>query len=438
MMRHVLRPLDREIFRLAVPALGALAAEPLYVLTDTAIVGHIGTPELGGVAVASTMLISAYAMFIFLAYGTTGTVARLRGAGHPDRAAAQGVQALWLAFGIGVALAVLGLVFGEALVGAMGAEGATAGHARTYLRISMVGIPSLTVVLAGTGYLRGLQDTRTPLVVAVGSAVLNLVVELVLVFGLDLGVAGSAWSTVLAQTLAAAVYVTVIGRDVRATGVPVRPDRRALVGLSRVSADLFLRTTALRATIIGATAVAARLGTVEVAAHAVAFEIWGFTAYALDSLAIAAQALIGHRLGAGDGPGARAVARRVVAWSTGFGVVFAVVLLATRSWLPGLFTDDPRVVEAAAFVLLFVACLQPVGGVVFALDGVLIGAGDLRYLAWAMGAVAVGFLPLLLVVGSLGWLWAALAAMQVGRLVALVGRWATPSWVVVGEVRTRS
>jgi putative MATE family efflux protein len=432
MMRHVRRELDREIARLALPALGALAAEPLYVLADTAIVGHLGTPQLGGVAVASTVLVSAYAMFIFLAYGTTGTVARLRGAGHHDRAAAQGVQALWLAGGIGVWLALLGLVGGDALVRLLGAEGATAGYASTYLRISMAGVPSLTLVLAGTGYLRGLQDTRTPLLVAVGSVAVNLVLELVLVFGLDLGVAGSAWSTVVAQTGAAAVYLLVIGRDVVASGVAVRPDRRALAALSRVSADLFLRTVALRATIVGATAVAAGMGTVEVAAHAIAFEVWGFTAYVLDSLAIAAQAMVGHRLGAGDADGAREAAARVVTLSLGAGVLFGVVLLAARTVLPEVFTDDERVVALATTALLAVALLQPVGGVVFALDGVLIGAGDLRYLAWAMGAVAAGFLPLLLVVDTLGWLWVALAAMQVGRLVALVGRWRTTGWLVVG------
>lgn len=431
MMRHV-QDLDRQMLRLAVPALGALAAEPLYVLADTAIVGHLGTPQLGGLAVATTILLSGYAMFIFLAYGTTGTVARLLGAGHPDRAAAQGVQALWLAFGIGLVLALLGLVFGDALVAALGAHGDIARYGRSYLRISMAGVPSLTLVLAGTGYLRGLQDTRTPLVVAVASSVGNLVLELVMVFGLDLGIPGSAWATVIAQTCAAAAYVVVIGRHVVATGVPVRPDRRALAGLTRVSADLFIRTAALRAAIVGTTAVATRLGTVEVAAHQVAFELWSFTALVLDSLAIAAQALVGERLGAGDAAVARAAARRVLRWSTALGVAFAVVLLVLRPLLPHLFTDDPRVVHLAAFVLLFVALLQPVGGVVFALDGILIGAGDLRYLAWAMVAVAALFLPSLLLVGSLGWLWAALAGLQLGRMVALLARWRTPHWEVVG------
>jgi putative MATE family efflux protein len=434
----VLRSDDREILRLAIPALGALAAEPLYVLVDTAIVGHLGTPQLAGLAVASTILLSGYAMFIFLAYGTTGAVARLLGAGEPARAAAQAVQSLWLAAGIGVALAALGFVFGEALVGAMGAAGETARHAWDYLRVSLVGVPSLTIVLAGTGYLRGLQDTRTPLAVAGGTALGNLLLELLFVLGLDWGMAGSAWATVIAQTAGAAVYLTVIGRHVVANGVPLAPDRNALVGLSKVSLDLFLRTFALRATIVGAAAVATRFGTVEVAAHAVAFEVWSFTALVLDSLAIAAQAMVGHRLGAGDAAGARAASLRVTTWSVGGGLVFCAVLLAVHRVLPDVFTDDPRVIAVAGSLLLVVALLQPVGGVVFALDGVLIGAGDLRYLAWAMGAVAVAFVPLLFVVDTIGWLWVALAGMQLGRLVALVGRFATPHWEVVGAVRTRA
>ena len=311
-MRHVEATLDREIVRLALPALGALAAEPLYVLADTAIVGHLGTPQLGGLAVASTLILSGYGIFIFLAYGTTGSVARLLGAGERDRAAAQGVQAMWLALAIGVVLAAGGLVLGSALVHAMGASGDVARHARTYIRISMVGVPSLTLVLAGTGYLRGLQDTKTPLAVALGSSIGNLVLEVVFVYVLDLGVAGSAWATVIAQTTGAAVYVAVVARDVVANGVPIRPDRRALRTLSRVSVDLFVRTVALRAALIGVTAAATRLGTEDVAAHDIAFEIWNFLALVLDSLAIAAQAMIGRFLGAGDAAGAREVGRRLL------------------------------------------------------------------------------------------------------------------------------
>lgn len=432
---------DREIARLAVPAVGALAAEPLYVLTDTAIVGRLGTPQLGGLAVAATLVLTGYSVFVFLAYGTTGTVARLLGAGQPERAAAQGVQALWLAVGIGVVLAVVGLSLAEPAVRLMGAGPAVAPFALTYLRISMVGVPSLMLVLAGTGYLRGLQDTRTPLVVAVGSALANVVIELGLVFGLDTGIAGSAWSTVVAQTGAAAVYVTIVGRHVRAAGVATRPDRDALRALATVSRDLFVRTAALRASLLVATAVAARTGVVELGAHQVAFELWSFLALVLDAIAIAGQAMVGRLLGAGDARGARAASRRMVEWGIAAGLVFAAAVLGLSDLLPGIFTNDREVERLASFLLVFVAALQPLNAVVFVLDGVLIGAGDLRYLAWAMTVAAVAFVPAAVGVRLLdlgiGWLWAAITLLMVARLVTLAVRWRAGGWAVVGAERAR-
>ena len=434
-------PFDRDIARLALPAVGALAAEPLYVLTDTAIVGRLGTPQLGGLAVAATLVLTGYSVFIFLAYGTTGTVARFLGAGQADRAAAQGVQALWLAGGIGVVVAALGLAFAEPAVSLMGAGPDVAGYALTYLRISMVGVPSLLLVLAGTGYLRGLQDTRTPLVVAVASALGNLVVELVLVFGLDLGIAGSAWSTVLAQTGAAAVYVTIVARHVRAAAVPVRPDLVALRALATVSRDLFVRTAALRASLLVATAVATRTGVVDLGAHQVAFELWSFLALVLDAIAIAGQAMVGRLLGAGDGERARAASRRMVEWGITAGLTLGLVVLALAEVLPRLFSDDDEVVRLASFLLLWVAVLQPVNAVVFVLDGVLIGAGDLRFLAWAMTLAAIAFVPVAVAVRLLdlgiGWLWAGITLLMVVRLVTLGARWRSGAWAVVGAERGR-
>jgi putative MATE family efflux protein len=426
------KQLDRDILRLAVPAFGALAAEPLYVLADTAIIGHVGTPELGGLAVASTLILSGYSLFVFLAYGTTGTVARLLGAGERRRAARAGVQAMWLALGIGAALAVAGAALTTPLVDAMGATGEVATHARTYFRISMAGLPALTLVLAGTGYLRGLQDTRTPLLVAALSAVANLLLEIVFVVVLDLGVAGSAWATVIIQTVAAAVYVLVVSRDIRNNQVPVRPDLAALLGMVRVSRDLFLRTVALRGAFLVATATATRLGTVEVAAHEIAFATWSFLALALDSVAIAAQALVAHRLGASDAAGARAASTRIVQWGVGLGIAFAVVVLASSPWLAAVFTDDRRVVDAAVTLFVLVAVVQPVNGFVFALDGVLIGAGDQRYLAVAMAVIAVAFVVASTAVPTITWLWVLLTVFQVGRLVALARRWSTPRWLVEG------
>jgi len=318
----------------------------------------------------------------------------------------------------------------------MGAGPEVAPFALTYLRISMVGVPSLMVVLAGTGYLRGLQDTRTPLVVAVTSAVANLVIELVLVFGLDSGIAGSAWSTVIAQTGAAVAYLTIVARHVRAAGAGVRPDSGALRSLAAVSRELFVRTVALRGALTMATALAARIGVVELGAHQVAFEIWSFLALVLDAIAIAGQAMVGRLLGAGDDLSARAASRRMVEWGIAVGLVFAVAVAAASGVLPALFTNDAEVARLASFLLLLVAVLQPVNAVVFVLDGVLIGAGDLRYLAWAMvGAagvfVAAGLAVNLLGLG-IGWLWAAIALLMAARLVALCARWRHGGWAVVG------
>jgi putative MATE family efflux protein len=432
---------DREIFRLALPALGALAAEPLYVLVDTAVVGRLGTPQQAGLGVASGILLLGYAVFIFLAYGTTAAVARLVGAGDERRAAAQAVQSMWLAVGLGVVVAVAGWVAAPQLVRLMQAPDDVVSHALVYLRISLVGVPAMLLVLAGTGFFRGLQDARTPLVVAAISVLANLVIELVLIFGLGYGIGASALSTVLAQTGAASAYVWWVGRDVRRRGVGLRPDPAAILRAARVGRDLFVRTAALRGSLTVATAVAAGIGTVEVAAHTIAFELWSFLALVLDAIAIAGQAIVGRMLGAGLVDEARAIARRMLGWGVVAGVAFAGVVGATRYLLPELFTDDPEVVAVAAFVLVFVALLQPVNGAVFVLDGVLIGAGDMRFLAWAMAGAAAVFLPAAVAVAVLGlgigWLWAALGLLMVSRLVVLAARFAGSAWLVTGAERAR-
>ena len=430
------QPHDREILRLAVPALGALVAEPMYRLADTAVVGHLGTPELAGLAVANTVLASVFALFIFLAYGTTSAVSRLIGAGEDREAAHQAVQSLWLALGLGVTLAAGVWATDTTLVGWLGASGEVADHALTYLRISLFGLPATFLILAGTGYLRGLQDTRTPLVVAVGTALVNLVVELVLIVGLDFGIGASAASTVLAEAIAASVYVTLVGRAVRRHGVRLAPDGASLRRLGRAGADLFLRTAALRGSLTIATAVAARIGTDDLAAHQVAFEIWMFLALALDAIAIAGQALIGRLLGAGQPDAARAAGRRMLEWGLIAGVAATLLIALLRLPLATVFSDDGAVVPLAAFLLWWVAALQPINGLVFVLDGVLIGAGDLRFLGLAMVGAALAFLPaaaaVLVFDLGVGWLWAAIGVLMVARLAALLVRFRGERWLVTG------
>src|SRR4051794_5309375 len=429
-------PHDREILRLAVPAFGALMAEPLYVLADTAVVGHIGTEELGGLAVASTVLLTGYALFIFLAYGTTGTVGRLIGAGNRAEAAHQAVQALWLALLISAVLVPAGLLSAGQLVHALGARGEVAAHGELYLRISMLGVPALLLVLSGTGYLRGRQDTRTPLVVAGASNLANLGLELVLIFGLGHGIGASALSTVVAQWGAAAVYVLYVARAARADGAGLRPDRVVLAGLGLAGAALLVRTAALRGAQTAATAVAAGMGTTELAAHQIGFQLWGALALALDAIAIAGQAMIGRSLGAGDAGEARSVSRRMVQLGVGAGVVFAFAVLVTRPLLGPVFSPDPAVVRLTGFVLLWVALQQPINAIAFVLDGVLIGAGDLRYLAWAMvGASLLFGLCAAGVVGfdlGIGWLWAALTVFMLARVAGLWTRFRTERWLVTG------
>jgi putative MATE family efflux protein len=430
---------DREIARLAVPAFGALIAEPVYILTDTAIVGHLGTPQLGGLAVASSLLLGLYAVFVFLAYGTTAAVSRLLGAGDEREAAHQAVQSMWLAVMLGVAILAAGSMLAEPLVALMGAEGAVRDEALVYLRISLWGVPAMLAVLAGTGYLRGLQDTRTPLVVAVGTALLNLVVEVALIYGLGYGIGASALSTVLAQTVAAAVYLVRIRGEARRLAVGLGPHPASLRRLAAVGGDLLVRTAALRAALVVATAVATRMGSVEVAAHQVAFEIWSFLALGLDAVAIAGQAMVGRALGAGAGREARSAGRRMIEWGVALGALAGLAVLALRTVLPGLFTDDPAVAGLAAFLLVWVAFLQPVNGVAFVLDGILIGAGDMRFLAAAMVGAAAAFVPLALGVLAaglgIGWLWAALGVLMAGRAGALLVRFVRGRWVVVGAVR---
>jgi putative MATE family efflux protein len=432
-------PWDREIGRLALPAFGALVAEPAYVLSDTAIVGHLGTQQLAGLAVAAAILVTGYSIFIFLAYGTTAAVARLIGAGDEREAAHQAVQSIWLALGISAVLVPAGVVTAGPLVRWFGATGDAAGYAETYLRISLLGVPAMLVTYAAVGYLRGRQDTRTPLVVAVVAAAANLVLEIVLILGLGYGVGASAASTALVQTAAGLVYLAGVRRVTRELGVPLGLAPRSVGRLARVGFALMIRTVALRLALTSATAVAARLGAAEVGAHQIAFELWNALALALDAIAIAGQALVGRLLGAGDVAAARSAARRMVEIGIGFGVLIAVPLIALRTVVPHAFTDDPAVLHLAAFVLLFVGLMQPVNAVVFVLDGVLMGAGDMRYLAVSMVVAAALFGTVAVVLAAtgagLGWLWTAIGGLMVARLVALTTRVRGDRWLVAGAVR---
>ena len=421
------------------PALGALIAEPLYVLADTAVVGNIGTTQLAGLAVATAALLTGFSIFIFLAYGTTAAVSRLLGAGREDEAAHQAVQGLWLAGVIGVVVTAVVYGLGGPIVEVLGADGDVRTNALVYLRISSLGITFQLLTFAGTGYLRGLQDTRTPLLVAVSTAAGNLALELVLINGFGYGIGASALSTVVAQAAGALVYLRLITNATSRLGAALRPDWAAVRRLGRVGADLLVRTLALRGALTLLTAVAARVGTVEVAAHEVALAVWSFLGLGLDAIAIAGQAMIGRFLGAGDTATARDAGRRMLELGTAAGVLAGIIVFALRPFLPEVFSDDAAVVSLAGFLLLWVAVLQPVNGAVFVLDGLLIGAGDMSFLAKAMVGAALVTAPfaaaVLVLDLGIGWVWAAVGVLMLSRLVVLGLRWRTDAWAVVGAER---
>ncbi|WP_222269614.1 MATE family efflux transporter [Modestobacter marinus] len=412
---------------LAAPALVVLAAEPLYLLVDTAVVGNLGTVPLGGLAVGGGLLAYVAALLNFLAYGTTARAARRAGAGDRAGAVAEGVQATWLALGLGVGLAVLFQVLAGPLTRLLaGGAGPVATAGEQWLRVGSLGLPLLLLALAGNGWLRGVQELRRPVRFVLAGSLVSLVLCPLLVHPAGFGLVGSALANVAGQAVAAMLFVRALVRDVRGAGLDWRPRLPALRGQLVLGRDLLLRAAVLQFAFAAAAAVVARSGTAELGAHQVALQLWMFLALVLDAYAIAAQTLVGHALGAGRPDVARSTAVRVSWWGLGTGIVVAALLLALRPVLPPLFTDDPAVLAQAAVVWWFLALMQPLAGVVFALDGVLMGAGDVGYLRTVtLGSALLGFVPLSLLSGWLDWglagVWTGLTLFIVLRLVA-VGR----------------
>jgi putative MATE family efflux protein len=430
---------DAEILRLALPAFGALVAEPLFLLADSAIVSRLGTIPLGGLGIASQALTTLVGISIFLAYGTTAAVARQLGAGHRDAAIRQGIDGLWLAAAIGLAVLAAGWPLAPHIVAAFGGTQAVSHEAVIYLRISLLGAPSMLLVLAGTGVLRGLQDTRTPLLVAVAANALNIALNATFVLGLHWGIAGSAAGTVIAQIGSSAAYLAVVARGARKAGIGMQPDRQGIRSAAFAGASLVLRTLALQVVLILMTALAARQSDAAIAAHQIAMRIWSLFVFALDAIAIAAQAITGRHLGGSDVAAARAATRRMIGWGAGYGALFSIVLLVIRPVLPGLFGVTPPVRGLLLAVLLVVIVQQPVAGVVFVLDGVLIGAGDQDYLAVAGLVTLAVFVAAATVVvrtgGGLVALWVAYTAWMLARFATLTLRTRSSRWLVTGAVR---
>ncbi|WP_091227690.1 MATE family efflux transporter [Microbacterium sp. 3J1] len=426
------RTLNREILRLAVPALGALIAEPAFLIVDAALVGHLGTTPLAGLGIAGAVLQTIVGLMVFLAYSTTPAVARLFGAGRPGEAVSVGINGMWLALAIGAVLAAAGAASSPWLVSLFGASDAVAADANAYLVISMWGLPAMLIVFAATGLLRGMQDTVTPLWIAGLGFGANALLNVLFIYGLGWGIAGSAAGTVVAQWGMVGAYVLVIRRLATRHDASLRARREGLGSTARSGGWLFLRTVSLRLALLATVAVATGIGTGELAGWQIVFTIFSAAAFALDALAIAAQALIGKELGAGDERQVQRVLGRTVAWGAWFGVIVGALIAALSGVLGIVFTGDARVAELVQPALLVLALAQPVAGVVFVLDGVLMGANDARYLALAGGLNLVPFLPALWIIAATGVDgWAGLVWLAVAFFgVYLLARLATLGWRV--------
>jgi putative MATE family efflux protein len=427
-------PYDREILKLAVPALGALAAEPLYLLADTAMVGHLGTEELAALAIAATLLVGAFTLFNFLTYGTTAQVARLSGAAEHAQAGRLAAQALWLASGIGVVLTAAIAALAGPLVELMGGEGRVGELAVTYLRIGSLGLPFALIALAGQGFLRGVSDLRTPLIIVVAANAANVALNVLFIYGFDWGLAGSAWATVVAQLGMGAAFVAVL---LRHPADSRRPSLAAMRPLMRIGGQIFVRTASLYASFVVASAVLARVGDASLGAHQIAFQLFVFLALVLDAIAIAGQVIVGRSLGAGDSDEAYRAALRMIEWAVVAGALFAVVMLALIDVVPHAFTDDPAVVERAQEIWVLFALMQPANGAVFALDGILIGAGDTRFLMWGMLFATFGvFVPVTVASLVFDWgivgVWCGLVGLIAARLATCSWRFAGRRWAVTG------
>ncbi len=424
-------PYDREILLLALPALGALAAEPLYVLVDTAIVGHLGTSQLASLAIAATVLSTAFTIFNFLTYGTTAQVSRLHGAGRDRDAAALGSQALWLGIGIGLLLLILLELTAPAIVSLMGGKGEVAEGAVLYLRISALGAPLFILASAAQGFLRGMGDLRTPLVILLVAHIVNVFLELLFVYGFGWGLKGSAWGTVIAQAGMAGAFFAV---QYRARLERPHPDK--MRPLMRIGSEIAVRTTALTGSFLLGSAVLARVGAASLGAHQIAFQLWVFLALVLDAIAIAGQVMVGRMLGAGAAIQARAASMRMIGWAVVIGAGFGAVLLALGDLVPQLFTNDPAVIAKANEIWPLFALMMPFNGAVFALDGILIGAGDTRFLMWGMLAAAAVYIPIALLTLQRDWgiagVWWGLVALIGIRLLTCGVRFAGTKWALTG------
>jgi len=431
---RALTALDRRIIGLAVPALATLVVLPLYNITDTAIVGHLGRAQLGGLALASTVLNLIGWTSAFLQMATTSEVAFRRGRGADALATTAAVTAYSVALALGVLVALLVGFAGPPIAHALGGRGAIQHNATTYLHIAAVGMPFLLLSLAGTGHLQGHEDTRTPLRIVLIANIVNVVLEIVLVYGAHTGVAGSAWGTVAAQVVSAALFVMASRR--RIVGLR-RPEAQEFVRLLRNGWALVIRTIALGAALVTATAVAARVGSATLAAHQITLQVWLLLALTLDALAVPAQVYVGAALGADQPEDAVTIGARCLRLGLIASVVVALATIALSPVLPYVFTNDATVRHTATTGLIICGAQQPLAALAFVYDGLLLGASDFATLRRAMLLALLGFIPfaaLTLAHHSLGitGIWLGLTGWLAARTLLLSRRWSSRSWASPG------
>lgn len=435
--RRFMGPHDKEMLSLAAPALGALFAEPLFIAADSAIVGHLGTAQMAGLGMASAVLLNVVLLCVFLSYGTTTVVARHIGAGSPRAGVEGGIDGMWLALVVGLALVAVALPLAPQIVHLFGSSRNAAPYAVTYLRISLVGLPSMLLVLAATGVMRGLQHVNTVLAVTVCAVGANVALNLVLVYPVGLGIAGSALGTVLAQTAAAAVLAGAVLREARRLGARIRPTGRGTLTAAAAGVSLLMRTALMRVAVVVVAFVATAQGDTGLAAHQIAFTLWFLLAIPPEAFGIAAQSMVAKALGAAAVGQPQAIGRRAVAWGLASGLGLAIVILVLRPAYVPLFTRDPAVREIAFSLVLVVAATQPVGAMLYVIDDVLIGAGDGRFLAWSSLAALTAFLPLAWLVlakrSGVVALWGALAVWLIVRFACVAWRFSTGTWVRRGQ-----
>lgn len=433
--------MTRQILSLAVPAFGALIAEPLFLLADTAMIGRLGAAELAGVGLAAAIVQTVTGLLIFLAYSTTPAVARFLGAGQLDNALARGRDGIWLGLGLGAVIGVIGW-YAAPLLEHVATDDA-APHAVAYMQYSMIGLPAMLAVLAATGVLRGLQDATTPLIVAGAGFGLNIAANYVLIYVLHLGVTGSAIGTSAIQWLMFATYAVILLPRMRRHGVGLGPTTTGLRATAQVGSWLLVRSASLRVAVLATVLTATSLGTEVLAAHQIVFNVYSTMAFALDALAIAAQALIGKELGASNVSAVRALTTTMIRWSVGFGVLTGILLGIGAFWLPHIFTTDPAVIAATTAGLIVLAVSQPLSGYVFVLDGILMGAGDAKYLGLVGVANIIVYLPALAGlavlanqathIGAVAWVWVGFAGIYLAaRALGLWLRIRRDTWIRVG------